>query len=36
MWRFAEVLKGVAEKLRVWMWCFDGQNVVRCMVDVEF
>jgi hypothetical protein len=29
-------LRGVAGKMRVWMWFFDGENVVRCMVDVEF
>jgi hypothetical protein len=29
-------LKGVAGKLRGWAWFFGGENVVRCMVDVEF
>jgi hypothetical protein len=29
-------LKGVAGKLRVWVWFFGGENVVRCIVDVEF
>jgi hypothetical protein len=33
---FAGFLKGVAGKLRVWMRFFDGENVVRCVVDVEF
>jgi hypothetical protein len=29
-------LKGVVGKSRVSMWFFGGENVVRCMVDVEF
>jgi hypothetical protein len=29
-------LKGVAGKLRVWMWFFDGENMVGGVVDVEF
>ena len=29
-------LKGVAGKLRGWMWFFGGENVVGCVVDVEF
>jgi hypothetical protein len=28
-------LMGVAEKLRGWTWFFGGENVVRCVVDVE-
>jgi hypothetical protein len=29
-------LKGVAGKLRGWTWFFGGENVVGCVVDVEF
>ena len=29
-------LRGVLGKLRVWMWFFDGENVVRCVVNVAF
>jgi hypothetical protein len=29
-------LRGVLGKPRVWMWCFDGENVVGCVVDVVF
>jgi len=29
-------LRGVLGKLCVWMWFFDGENVVRCVVNVAF
>jgi hypothetical protein len=29
-------LKGVVGKLRFSMWFFGGENVVGCVVDVEF
>ena len=28
--------KGVLGKCGVWRWCFDGEVVVRCVVDVVF
>jgi hypothetical protein len=30
------VLQGYLRKTGVFMWCFDGENVVSCMVDVVF
>ena len=31
---FADVFEGVLEKVGIWMWCFGGENVVLCVVDV--
>jgi hypothetical protein len=30
------VFAGVLRKSDGWMWCFDGEFVVGCMVDVVF
>jgi hypothetical protein len=30
------VLQGFLQKTGVFMWCFDGENVVSCVVDVVF
>jgi hypothetical protein len=30
------VLQGIFRKTGVFMWCFDGENVVSCVVDVAF
>jgi hypothetical protein len=28
-------LKGVLEKEGVWVWCFDGEFVVECVVEMD-
>jgi hypothetical protein len=30
------ILLGVFENSGVWTWCFGGENVVGCVVDVVF
>jgi hypothetical protein len=30
------VLQGIFRETGVFMWCFDGENVVSCAVDVVF
>jgi hypothetical protein len=32
---FRVFLRGVLQKVRVWMWCFDGETVVAGVADVE-
>jgi hypothetical protein len=34
-WKKAFLL-GVFENNRVWTWCFGGENVVGCVVNVVF
>jgi hypothetical protein len=31
---FAGIFEDILEKVGVLMWCFDGENVVLCVVDV--
>jgi hypothetical protein len=33
---FAVFLRGVLEKEGVWVWCFDGEFVVECVVEVDW
>jgi len=32
---FMVFLRGVLEKEGVWVWCFDGEFVVKCVVEVD-
>jgi len=32
----AGFLRGVLEKVVVWLWCFDGVIVVGCVVEMVF
>jgi hypothetical protein len=32
---FAVFFEGVLEKEGVWVWCFDGEFVVECVVEMD-